>query len=189
MRGRDVCMSEIWRNFFLSFSLSLDFPFALLVVRILCESSEAVTWVHWIMESVESEAGNQVRLIEGKKPNIQGEHLLWWLHVDLVVCLKAQTAQSYYKMSHGKSLTNLKLNRVICSWFAAVGRAYVDHCANHWTSTVRLTVVILLHKQIPFTSLPLFSETIVRFWTVEITSSCMDCGWQMMRVTERGDKD
>ena len=156
-------MSEIWCNFFLSFSLSLDFPFALLVVHISCESSEAVTQVYWIIESVESEAGNQVRLIEGKKQNIQGEHLLWWLHVDLVVCLKAQTAQSYYKMSHGKSLTNLKLNQVICSWFAAVGRAYVDHYANHWALTVRLTVVKLLHKQIPFTSLSPFSETIVSF--------------------------
>ena len=62
------------------------------------------------MESVESEAGNQVRLIEGKKQNIQGGHLLQWLCVDLVVHLKAQTAQSSYKMSYGISLTNLKLN-------------------------------------------------------------------------------
>ena len=139
------------------------------------------------MESVESEAGDQVRLIEGKKPNIQGEHLLWWLCVDLVVCLKAQTAQSCYKMSHGKSLTNLKLNRVICSWFAAAGRAYVDHCADHWTSTARLTVVKLLHKQIPFTSLPPFSETIVRFWTVEITLSCMDL-WLAGGEDNRGEE-
>ena len=44
------------------------------------------------MESVESEAGNQVRPIEGKKQNVQGGHLLRWLCVDLVVHLKAQTA-------------------------------------------------------------------------------------------------
>ena len=184
MRGRDVWMSEIWHNFFLSFSLSLDFPFALLVVCILHELSEAVTQVHWIIESVESEAGNQVRLIEGKKPNIQGEHLLWWLCIDLVICLKAQITQSCYKISYKRSLTNLKLNWVICSWFAAAGRAYVDHCANHWASTVRLTVVKLLHKQISFTSLPPFSETIVSFWTVKIALSCIDCGWQVVRVTE-----
>ena len=133
-------------TFSLPFSLSLDFFFTLLVVCISRESSEAVAWVYWAMESVESEAGNQVRPIEGKKQNIQGGHLLRWLCVDLVVCLKAQMAQLCYKMSHRKSLTNLKLNQVICSWFAAVGKAYVNHHANHWASTVRLTVVKLLHK-------------------------------------------
>ena len=133
-------------TFSLPFSLSLDFSFTLLVVRISRKSSEAVAQVYWVMESAESEAGNWVRLIEGKKQNIQGGHLLQWLRVDLVVHLKAQTAQSSYKMSHGRSLTNLKLNRVICSWFAAAGKAYVDHHANHWASTARLTVVKLLHK-------------------------------------------
>ena len=133
-------------TFFLPFSPSLDFSFTLLVVCISRESSEAVARVYWVMESVESEAGNRVRPIEGKKQNIQGGHLLQWLRVDLVVHLKAQTAQSSYKMSHGRSLTNLKLNRVICSWFAAAGKAYVDHHADHWASTVRLTVVKLLHK-------------------------------------------
>ena len=133
-------------TFSLPFSLSLDFSFTLLVVCISRESSEAVARVYWVMESVESEAGNRVRPIEGKKQNIQGGHLLQWLRVDLVVHLKAQTAQSSYKMSHGRSLTNLKLNWVICSWFAAVGKAYVDHHADHWVSTARLTVVKLLHK-------------------------------------------
>ena len=133
-------------TFSFPFSLSLDFSFTLLVVCISCESSEAVARVYWVMESVESEAGNWVRLIEGKKQNVQEGHLLRWLHVDLVVHLKAQTAQLSYKMSHGRSLTNLKLNRVICSWFAAAEKAYVDHHADHWASTARLTVVKILHK-------------------------------------------
>ena len=54
-------------TFFLPFSPSLDFSFTLLVVCISHESSKAVAQVYWIMEPVKSKAGNQVRLIKGKK--------------------------------------------------------------------------------------------------------------------------